>query len=91
MATATILIKDGRADDGAPTIEMEGHLEPATAIDDAPTGAVVIGSYLAANMEQIQAQALAWFNEQVRSAMPTQDEQIAVPGVGIVDGQGRLL
>ena len=86
MAIATILIKDGRADDGAPTIEMEGHLEPATAIDDAPTGAVVIGSFLAAHMQQIQDQAVAWFNEQFKAPPAADGPKIIVPGGSDIEG-----
>lgn len=87
MATATIILKDSRTDDGVPTIEMEGRLDPPSAIDDAPTGAVIIGSFLAAHMQQIQDQAIAWFNEQFK-APPAKDDgpKIIVPGGSDIEG-----
>ena len=86
MATATIILKDSKTDDGVATIEMEGRLDPPSAIDEAPTGAVIIGSFLAAHMQQIQDQAVAWFNEQFRAPPAADGPKIIVPGGSDIEG-----
>lgn len=59
MTTITLLIKDGEG-----TLKMEGRLDNPEAINDAPTPALVVGSYLAANTEQVVKDAMAWFKTQ---------------------------
>ena len=59
MTAVTLLIKDGEG-----TLEMEGRLDNPEAINEAPTPALVVGSYLAANTEQVVKDAMAWFKTQ---------------------------
>jgi hypothetical protein len=59
MTTVTITIKDA-----GESIELEGHLDDPSALGDAPTAALIIGSYLAANAEQVCKDALKWFVDQ---------------------------
>lgn len=63
MSTVTVTISD--TDDHGVT--LEGKLDNAEAINEAPTAALIIGSYIAANAEQIVADAAAWFRQQVAS------------------------
>lgn len=56
MTIVTVVIKDA---DG--TLELEGRLADPSALDQPPTAALIVGSYLAANTEQICKDALAWF------------------------------
>lgn len=77
MTTATIIIKDN-----GDSIEIEGHLEPANAIDLPPTPAVIVGSYLAANMERVCKDAMAWMNQQVQQHV----EEPAIPTSILIDG-----
>lgn len=64
MSTCTIVIADGEDN----TFTMEGHLDPVNAIDLPPTPAVIIGSYIAANIGGIEKAAAEWFNGQVRES-----------------------
>lgn len=59
MTTVTITIKDA-----GESVELEGHLDDPSALGDAPTAALIIGSYLAANAEQVCKDAARWFNSQ---------------------------
>lgn len=61
MTTVTITIKDA-----GESVELEGHLDDPSALGDAPTAALIIGSYLAANAERVCKDALAWFTAQSR-------------------------
>ena len=56
MTTVTVLIKD----DGD-TVTFEGSLDNPNAINEAPTAALIIGSYLAANAEKVMKDSMAWF------------------------------
>jgi hypothetical protein len=78
MTTATIIIKDNGNE-----IQIEGHLEPANAIDLPPTPAVIIGSYLAANMERVCKDAMTWMNQQ--TIAPLGDEP-GIPTSILIDG-----
>lgn len=78
MTTATIIIKD-KGDE----IQIEGHLDPANAIELPPTPAVIVGSYLAANMEQVCKDAMAWMNQQV---MAPRAEEPSIPTSILIDG-----
>lgn len=64
MNTVTITIKDN--DQGA--IEMEGKVEDEQAFDKPPTGALIIGSYLAAHAEKVSKDAMAWFSREIVAA-----------------------
>ena len=46
-------------------LTLEGRVEDTTAFDRPPTPALVVGSYLAANIEQICKDAMSWFKTQV--------------------------
>lgn len=62
MTIVNLTIKDGA--DG--TIEAEATLDNEDAINEPPTGALIVGSYLGANFEQIAKDAFAWFQSQVK-------------------------
>ena len=62
MTTVTITIADGA--DG--TIEAEAKLDNDNVLDEPPTGALIVGSYLGANFEQIAKDAFVWFNQSVK-------------------------
>ena len=58
MITATIVIKD--MPDGEYTIE--GNLDRPEALDEPPTPALIIATYISANIAKISDQAIAWYN-----------------------------
>jgi len=58
MITATIVIKD--MPDGEYTIE--GNLDRPEALDEPPTPALIIATYISANIAKISDDAIAWYN-----------------------------
>ena len=58
MTIATLVIKD--APDNQFTIE--GALDRPEAIDELPTPALIIASYISANAKQVSDDAIAWYN-----------------------------
>ncbi|NBX33672.1 MAG: hypothetical protein EBR07_13280 [Planctomycetes bacterium] len=58
MITATIVIKD--TPDGEYTIE--GNLDRPEALDEPPTPALIIATYISANIAKISDDAIAWYN-----------------------------
>ena len=58
MITATIVIKD--VPDGEYTIE--GSLDRPEALDEPPTPALIIATYLSANIAKISDDAITWYN-----------------------------
>jgi len=58
MITATIVIKD--MPDGEYTIE--GNLDRPEALDEPPTPALIIATYISANIAKISDEAIAWYN-----------------------------
>lgn len=82
MTTATIIIKDA-----GDSIEIEGHLDPANAIDLPPTPAVIVGSYLAGNMERVCKDAMSWFNAMTIASQttPAEDAVIKAPKIILPD------
>lgn len=86
MTTATIIISDA-----GDSIQIEGRLDPANAIDLPPTPAVIIGSYLAANMDRVCKDAMAWVDA-MTTAPPPQEEpvikapKLILPGDRDIDG-----
>jgi hypothetical protein len=58
MTIATIIIKD--MPDGEYTIE--GDLDRPEALDEPPTPALIIATYLSANIAKISDEAIAWYN-----------------------------
>lgn len=88
MTTVTIIIKDN-----GDSIEVEGHLDPANAVDLPPTPAMIVGSYLAGNMETVCKDAISWVNAMTVATQPIpQDEpaikapKIILPGDRDIDG-----
>jgi hypothetical protein len=84
MTTVTVKIWD----DGE-TLQMEGALDNPNAINEPPTVALIVGSYLAANTEAVVKNAMHWFKDmQMQSvdeaevAKPTQS--IILPDDGVV-------
>lgn len=68
MTTVNITIKDG--EDG--TIEAEAKLDNEDAINEPPTGALIVGSYLGAHFDQIAKDAFKWFHASVTAAPGTE-------------------
>ena len=58
MITATIVIKD------VPGTEytIEGVLDRPEALDEPPTPALIIATYISANIAKISDEAIAWYN-----------------------------
>lgn len=58
MITATIVIKD------VPNNEytIEGSLDRPEALDEPPTPALIIATYISANIAKISDEAIAWYN-----------------------------
>ena len=59
MTIATIIIKD--APDNQFTIE--GALDRPEAIDELPTPALIIASYISANAKKVSDDAIAWYDD----------------------------
>ena len=55
MPTFTLIIRDE-----GDRVEFEGRIDPPEAIDEGPTPSLFIGTYLAANIEQVMRDAGAW-------------------------------
>lgn len=64
MNTITVTIKD--LDDG--TLSLEGRLERPEAINEPPTPALVVASFLAAHSSDICDAAVEWFLRQIKEA-----------------------
>jgi hypothetical protein len=58
MITAAIVIKD--MPDGEYT--LEGNLDRPEALDEPPTPALIIATYISANIAKISDDAIAWYN-----------------------------
>tara|TARA_R110002126_G_scaffold127564_5_gene269839 strand:- start:1466 stop:1675 length:210 start_codon:yes stop_codon:yes gene_type:complete len=58
MTIATLIIKD--APDHQFTIE--GALDRPEALDEPPTPALIIASYISANAKKVSDDAIAWYN-----------------------------
>lgn len=80
MTTATIIIKDN-----GDSINIEGHLDPVDAIDLPPTPAVIIGSYLAGNMERVCKEAMAWYQAMATAAPAPEEPAIKAPAIILPD------
>jgi hypothetical protein len=65
MTTATLIIRDSVNADGEAVLDMEGHLDPVTAVDGPPTPALIIASYIAANADRLCKEAIVWFGSHV--------------------------
>jgi hypothetical protein len=59
MTVATLIIKD--LPDNQFTIE--GALDRPEAIDELPTPALIIASYISANAKQVSDDAIAWYDD----------------------------
>lgn len=62
MTTVVVTITDT-----AEGLSIEGRLEDPTALDEAPTTALIVGTYLAAHMEQVCKAAIRWFDSEARA------------------------
>lgn len=88
MTQVTIVIED--TEDGH--IAIEGKVDPA-ALNEPPTPALVIGSYLAAEVDKIVVDALAWFHKGGAEPPPEQqpvikEKKLYVPEQKIVTKNG---
>ena len=76
MSTVTLTIVD--TPDG---IEMKGEIDNPNAVNEPPTAALVIGSYIAANTAKVIEDSVAWFKTSI--VEPESDEDVSrliVPG-----------
>lgn len=69
MTTVHLKIWDA---DGA--IHAEATLDNPEAVNQPPTGALIVGSYLGAHMEDVCKDAMAWFQGQVVAPPPAKEE-----------------
>jgi hypothetical protein len=58
MTIATIIIEDQPENQ----FTIIGKLEPIEAVEEAPTPALIIASYISANAKQVSDDAIAWYN-----------------------------
>jgi hypothetical protein len=58
MITATIVIKDVPGNE----YTIEGVLDRPEALDEPPTPALIIATYISANIAKISDDAIAWYN-----------------------------
>lgn len=58
MITATIVIKDVPGNE----YTIEGVLDRPEALDEPPTPALIIATYISANIAKISDEAIAWYN-----------------------------
>lgn len=65
MTTVTLRIWDEGEE-----LKMEATLDNPDAINEAPTAALIFGSYLGANTAAIVEDAMRWYKQQVISAPP---------------------
>ena len=84
MTTVHISIHDAKNAEGEDVLEIEGRLVPAEALDMPPTPAVIIGSYLAGNMELVSKAALAWAKAMTAQAQ-AEEPAIATPKLILPD------
>lgn len=77
MTTVTVKIWDE-----GESLQMEGALDNPNAINEPPTVALIVGSYLAANTEQVVKDAMHWFKAM---QMQSVDEpEVAKPASSII-------
>ena len=65
MTTVTLLIWDEGNE-----LKMEAVLDNPDAINEAPTAALIFGSYLGANTAAIVEDAMRWYKEQFTAPSP---------------------
>ena len=58
----TVIVKIWDSEEG---LQMEATLDNADAINEPPTPALIVGSYLGANSEAFVQSAMRWFQDQV--------------------------
>lgn len=69
MTTVTVTIRDT-----GDTVEFEGALDNPEALNQPPTAALIIGSYLAANAEGVLKDSMAWFK--AMQLAPAEDPKV---------------
>lgn len=67
MTIVTVLIKDN-----GDLLELEGSCDNPNAQNEAPTAALIVGSYLAANTEKVCKDAMAWFSSSISDEVEVQ-------------------
>ncbi len=77
MATITITIAD-KGDE----LTMEGRLETPEALNEPPTAALIVGTYLAAHAEVVCKDAVRWFT--ARSAQSEPEPVLQEPQLKLV-------
>lgn len=77
MSKVTIAIEDAEGE-----VNITGAVDPVSALEGPPTGALIIGSYVAAHIATIFDDAVAWYANQVTAAAtPTiETPSIILPG-----------
>lgn len=69
MTVVTIKITDAQDE-----VHLEGTLDNPNAVNEPPTAALIVGSYLAANAERVLKDAMVWFKN-----MDAPGAQIVIP------------
>lgn len=69
MTTVTLRIWDEGNE-----LKMEAVLDNPDAINEAPTAALIFGSYLGANTAAIVEDAMRWYKEQFTAPSPERDK-----------------
>ncbi len=80
MTTVTLTIADNGDE-----LHLEGKLDDPEALNQPPTPAVIVGTYLATNAEQICKDAIQWFNRMVADQEQAANEpqlKLVLPGDG---------
>lgn len=77
MSVVTVTLTD-RADGG---VDLQGSIDNPNAVNEQPTPALIIGSYLAANAARVINDSVAWFKQEI--VAPERDDDVIrliVPG-----------
>lgn len=81
MTTVTVTITDN-----GDSLELEGKLDNPEALNNPPTPALIVGSYLAANVDQVCKDAMAWFRGMSTAPQqPVEDAAIKAPQIILPD------
>lgn len=76
----TVLVKIW---DEGESLQMEGTLDNPNAINEPPTVALIVGSYLAANTEAVVNNAMHWFKDMQMQSVDREAE-VAKPTQSII-------
>lgn len=78
MTTVTITISDN-----GDSLSVEGKLDNPEALNLPPTPALIVGSYLAANIDGVCKDAMRWVNS--LSSAPAQEPIVKAPQIILPD------